>query len=62
MSMCPKCEKALNSLVIKQVSAATKLAKWTAIIFSCPSCGAAIGAQIDPYLLADHLAKTKRRT
>jgi predicted RNA-binding Zn-ribbon protein involved in translation (DUF1610 family) len=62
MAKCPKCGQTLNLLKIKQVPAETTVAKYKAIIFSCPSCGVAIGAQIDPILLADYLAKTKKKT
>lgn len=62
MAKCPKCDRDLAHLDIKQVPAATAEAKFRAIIFTCPSCGVAIGSQIDPILLADHLTKRSKQT
>src|SRR5215475_1573283 len=47
---CPKCGKPIAELSIDTVKSSLKgqERKFPAVVFSCPSCGSVLGAQIDP--------------
>jgi len=48
MAKCPRCEKPISRLSFTSLDAASGLDSWKAVVYSCPACGCAIGAQIDP--------------
>ena len=47
---CPKCERAVSSVVIDGVSASEFLgsSSWKGISYLCPHCKTILGVQIDP--------------
>lgn len=49
-SKCPKCGKAVTRLNVASIASSVpgKTKTFPTVIFSCPSCNVALGAQIDP--------------
>ncbi|MFT3729114.1 MAG: hypothetical protein QM759_14930 [Terricaulis sp.] len=47
---CPKCSKNISELNIETIKSSLKGQdrQFPTVVFSCPSCGSVLGAQIDP--------------
>lgn len=63
MATCPHCSKAVTRFKISQVSGnAPGMSNWKCLAFSCPSCDAVLGANLDVMALrAELLAAIKKR-
>jgi hypothetical protein len=63
-SKCPKCEKLIGSRIkVEAVTASTGIGgpTYRSIVFSCPWCSTAIGAQIDPLAVSADLKASLKK-
>jgi hypothetical protein len=62
MAKCPNCERSLRHIDVDAVEAkAGRGSAYKAIIFSCPYCSVAFGAQIDPLAVSSDLVTTLKK-
>lgn len=62
MTKCPKCDKTLVRINLEAITADAGMTRYKSVIFSCPFCHAALGAQIDPLAVSSDLKAALKKT